>query len=190
MSGLRERKKAQTRRAIREHALRLFAEKGFDATTVQEIAAAADVSHMTFFRNFPTKESVVTDDDYDPLLAELIAARPSGEPVPETVRHAVAEGLLRIYASDREELLERSRLMLSAPSLRAATMENQLTTQQLMLDAIERRDGRKADFAMRVLVGASLGALTTAIMAWVEGDGRDELPDLIDAALSALGATK
>jgi AcrR family transcriptional regulator len=186
VSGLRERKKAQTRQAIREHALRLFEQKGFDATTVQEIADAADVSHMTFFRHFPTKESVVAQDDYDPMLAELIAARPPGEPVPETVRHAVGEGLLRIYATDRDLLFARSKLMLSAPSLRAASMENQLATQQLMLAAIEQRDGVKPDLRTRVLIGASLGALITAVMVWVESDAEEELPELIDAALAAL----
>ena len=108
---------------------------------MQEIADAAGVSHMTFFRHFPTKEAVVAADDYDPMLAELIAARPAGEPVIETVRHAVAAGLLRIYATDRDLLLSRSKLMLSAPSLRAAAMENQIATQELILAALEQRDG-------------------------------------------------
>ncbi|MGH4006284.1 MAG: TetR/AcrR family transcriptional regulator, partial [Pseudonocardiaceae bacterium] len=70
--GLRARRKAQTRQVIQAHALRLFLANGYDATTVEEIAAAAGVSHMTFFRHFPTKESVVDTDDYDPMIAELI----------------------------------------------------------------------------------------------------------------------
>jgi transcriptional regulator GlxA family with amidase domain len=53
--GLRERKKTKTRAAIREHALRLFREQGYEATTVEQIAEAAEVSHSTFFRYFPTK---------------------------------------------------------------------------------------------------------------------------------------
>ena len=186
MSGLRERKKAQTREAIRVSALRLIEQKGFDTTTVQEIADAAGVSHMTFFRYFPTKEAVVAQDDYDPMLAELIAARPAGEPVIETVRHAVAAGLVRIYATDRDQLLARSKLMLSAPTLRAAAMENQIATQELILAALHQRDRKTPDLRTRVLVGASLGALTTAVMAWVESDGKAQLPRLIDDALSAL----
>jgi AcrR family transcriptional regulator len=188
MSGLRERKKAQTREAIRVHALRLIESQGFDATTVQQIAEAAGVSHMTFFRHFPTKESVVAQDDYDPALARQIAARPSGESVIDSVRHAVAAGLARIYASDRDVLLARSKLMLSTPGLRAAAMENQLATQELILAALHQRDGVAPDLRTRVLVGATLGALTTAVMVWVESDGETELPALIDDALAALNA--
>ena len=66
--GLRERKKAKTRAAIQTQALRLIAEQGYEATTVEQIAEAAEISPSTFFRYFPTKEDVVVEDDYDPLL--------------------------------------------------------------------------------------------------------------------------
>src|ERR671911_889973 len=79
--GLRERRRARTRRSIQEHAMRLFLERGYDATTVSDVAAAAEVSHMTVFRYFPTKEALVLADDYDPLLVERISARPAGEPL-------------------------------------------------------------------------------------------------------------
>ena len=97
----RARKKAATKHAIQEQALRLFAEKGYDATTVDEIAAAAGVSHMTFFRYFPRKEEVVEYDEYDPLLEELIAARPPHEPPLVALHNAIRAGLNRSSATDR-----------------------------------------------------------------------------------------
>jgi AcrR family transcriptional regulator len=68
--GLRERKKAKTRAAIQEQAMRLFRERGYEATTVEQIAEAAEVSPSTFFRYFPTKEAVVMYDVLDQILIE------------------------------------------------------------------------------------------------------------------------
>src|SRR5690242_6641671 len=92
----RARKKAATKHAIQEHALRLFVEKGYEATTVEEIAAAAGVSHMTFFRYFPRKEEVVEYDEYDPLLEQLLAARPADEPPLTALHIALRTGLGQI----------------------------------------------------------------------------------------------
>ena len=70
----RERKKTATRDRLRNCALGLFHEQGYEATTVEQITAAAGVSHMTFFRYFPTKEDVALADNYDPLIVELLLA--------------------------------------------------------------------------------------------------------------------
>src|ERR1051326_4996766 len=75
--GLRERKKARTRAAIREHALRLFRANGYQRTTVEQIAAAAEVSPSTFFRYFPTKEDVVLQDDMDTRMIEALERQPA-----------------------------------------------------------------------------------------------------------------
>ena len=82
--------------------LRLFLAKGYESTTVAEIAAAAGVSHMTFFRYFPTKESVVEDDEYDPILVDLIRNRPDDEDPLTALRTAIREGLAVIYPAARD----------------------------------------------------------------------------------------
>src|SRR3954463_13039253 len=89
--GLRERKKLKTRRAIQEHALRLFQARGYDATTVEQIAAAAEVSPSTFFRYFPPKEDVVIPDESDPLIAESLRRQPAGLSPVEALRATLRE---------------------------------------------------------------------------------------------------
>ena len=180
----RERKRAQTRRTIQEQALRLFGDQGYDATTVKQIAAAAGVSHMTFFRYFPTKEDVVLSDDYDPMLEQLIKARPADEPVVNSIQAAIAEGFRLVYAADRATILERVRLLLSTPALRARLWENQLGTQEMFERSLR---GRGADpFEVRVMAGACLAALTVAIVAWAEAPAATELPALIDESFTIL----
>jgi AcrR family transcriptional regulator len=186
--GLRERKKAQTRRNIQEHALRLFLEQGYDKTTVGEIAAAAGVSHMTFFRNFPTKEAVVESDDYDPLLARLIEERPPEEDALTALHQALSQGLASIYQADKEELLVRTRLVLTTPALRARQWQNQHATEQLFTDALTARQPAADPFRIRVLAAASLAALTTALTMWVDSGGSRHLPTLVDRAFDALRA--
>lgn len=180
----RRRKKAETRRGLQTHALRLFTEQGYDATTVEQIAAAAGVSHMTFFRYFPTKEDVVAADDYDPMIEDLIRSRPAGEPPVVRVHAALREGLARIYQADRDTLLTRTRLLARTPALRARMWANQQATQQLLERALA--DGREPSLETRVVAAACLATMTTAVLAWAEQDGSAELPDLIDAAFAAL----
>jgi AcrR family transcriptional regulator len=187
--GLRERKKAQTRRAIQHEALRLFLEKGYEATTVEEIAAAAGVSHMTFFRYFPRKEDAVLADEYDPLIFDLIATRPTDEPAVEKIRHALTDGLARVYAADRDALLVRTRLILSTPALRARLWEQQAATERLIARALalaDRADPDSDDLRLRVVTAACLATVTTAVGLWAESGGAGELADLIDQALTAL----
>nr|BFE83596.1 hypothetical protein GCM10020093_061970 [Planobispora longispora] len=122
--GLRERKKARTRRTIREQALRLFAEQGYEATTVEQIAEAAEISPSTFFRYFPAKEDVVLQDDYDPPVAALLAGQPAGlAPVP-ALRAATREAFARISAEEERRILARAKLLLGHPALRARTVDH------------------------------------------------------------------
>lgn len=184
----RARKKAATKQSIQDHALRLFAEKGYDATTVDEIAAAAGVSHMTFFRYFPRKEAVVEYDEYDPLMEELIAARPPDEPPLTALHAAIRTGLEAILGSDREALLQRTRLVLGNPTLRSRNLMAQDTTRDLFARALARRAGlSEPDFPATVQASAALAAIGPAMTAWAAGEDDDPVA-LIDAAFAALRA--
>ncbi|HZD00929.1 MAG TPA: TetR family transcriptional regulator [Actinomycetes bacterium] len=166
--------------------MRLFLAKGYEATTVQEIAAAAGVSHMTFFRYFPTKEDVVLADEYDPVVVDLVRARPAGEPDLEKIRHALVAGLARVYATDRDTLLERTRLVLRTPALRARLWQDQSQTQELLVRALVSEGRGEVDLRTRVLVAACLATVTTAVLVWVEEDGAPDLPDLVERAFIVL----
>ena len=188
--SLRERKKTKTRQAIRQAAYRLFEEQGYDATTVEQIAAAAEVSPSTFFRYFPTKEDVVLSDEYDPLVEATLLARPADEPVIESLRHATVDLLRQMFAEgghDREEILHRLRLSKEVPAIRARMTENISDTCQTMTSALAKQRGRDPkDLALRVLVGAVVGAWQEALMHWVENDSQEDLPDLLEQTLTIL----
>jgi AcrR family transcriptional regulator len=182
--GLREVRKARTQRAIQEHAMRLFAERGYDATTVADVAAAAEVSSMTVFRYFPAKEDLVMADEYDPVIVERIRARPAGEPLLQRVAVALAESAADHKPADRAMLLARVQLGLSVPALRARMWDGQYRTQRYIVEALrgESPDPDR-EFELWVATGACLAAATAAIMRWAEGGGHEDLPGLMTAAL-------
>ncbi len=184
----RATKKAQTRNMIQEHALRLFAERGYDETTVEDIAAAAGVSHMTFFRYFPRKEQVVEYDEYDPMLIDLVAARPTDETPLQALHGAIRSGLDAILPTDGANLLARTRLVLRTPALRSRNWIAQDGTIDVFATALARRRGEDVpDYATTVLAAAVLGAMNVAITRWAEADDAN-LPALMDAAFTALEA--
>ena len=122
-TGLRERKKARTRADLQRHALRLFRDRGYAATTVDDIAAAAEVSRSTFFRYFPSKEDVVLFDDVDPLMARAFAEQPAGTPLLAALRRSFVTAFDRL-APDKRELEEvRMELVRTVPELSAAVRE-------------------------------------------------------------------
>jgi AcrR family transcriptional regulator len=183
----RQRKKNATRDRIRASALRLFGAQGYDATTVEQIAAAAGVSHMTFFRYFPAKEDVALSDSYDPLLAGLLAQTPATWPLIDRIRAALLQGLRQLYDADRDTLLAQNKLIVATPALRERLWASQMDTQQLILRALAGgQDGPEPSFTDRVTVAACLAAATTAVLTWVENDGTPELPDLIEQAFDTL----
>lgn len=186
--SLRERKKQKTREAIQREATRLFQKQGFEATTIEQIAAAVEISPSTFFNYFKSKEEVVLYDAYDPLVATLFESRPADEPLSETV-HAVLAQLTGTLERDRDIILARSRLIFETPELRARLWSEIERAQVFLGGMLAHRTGRSPDdFEFRVVAFALVAAMMEAASEWVRTEGRFPMGDLMKKALDAIGA--
>ncbi|MEO8744998.1 MAG: TetR family transcriptional regulator [Candidatus Dormiibacterota bacterium] len=186
--GLGSRKKRKTRESIQSEAIRLFQEQGYDETTVEQIANAAEISPSTFFNYFPSKEDVVLYDAYDPVIAALLSQRPSDEPFSVALR-AVLEAMGEVFERDREMILVRARLWMRVPALRARLWEELEKAQDFMTGVIAQRSGRRADdFEVRVSVMVLLMAAMEAMREWVRHDGQGSFVKVVNRALDLVDA--
>ncbi|HEY8524508.1 MAG TPA: TetR family transcriptional regulator [Acidimicrobiales bacterium] len=187
-SGLRERKKARTREAIIEAALELFERDGFEATTVEDIAAAADVSPRTFFRYFDTKLDVVmarnVDDGFD--LEPLVAAEEGVGPV-EAVHQVIRRKLLAKLEQGDDSVLRELRVVLRSPELRSTCIERFHDHLDGLAAVFAERLGTEDDFAPYVMAGAVSATLLAVMDQWVaEGARTERLVPLLDEAFALL----
>lgn len=167
--GLVARRKERTRRELAEAATRLFVERGYEATTVEEIAAAVDVSARTFFRYFPTKGDIVgslariTLDD----LAGALRDRPTGEPLADALVAAVGTVMA---GADPGEIRAFERLLADNPGLRAAWSQACHHDQAALAAALAARLGTgPADLHARLAASAVTSAVDTALETWAAG---------------------
>ncbi|NCT92001.1 TetR family transcriptional regulator [Cellulomonas sp. APG4] len=175
----------RTRAALQQAALALVAEQGFDATTVEQIARAAGVSHMTFFRHFPTKEAVLLDDPYDPVIAETVRAQPRDLPALERVRRGLLAAWSALPEPEDAATRVRVRIVAGHAGLRARARENNQRTEDVLVEALAA-DG-VARLEARVAAGACLGALMAALLDWGADDGGPGLGERVTVALGLLG---
>ena len=189
-SGLRERKKARTRVTIREEALRLFREQGYHATTVEQIAAAAEVSPSTFFRYFPTKEDVVLQDDVEPLLAEAIEHQPPELSVVAAVRASLRTVIGNLDEEQWDRIRQQAELSMTTPEVRARAMDDFARTLGVMTEVVARRTGLGSDdLRVRTAAGAIFGAILSATAPWDQYDDgfvNSDFFQVIDDALGVL----
>jgi len=189
--GLRERKMMRTKEAIRSNALRLFVKRGFDETTIGEIAIAAEVSPMTIFRYFPTKEDIVLTDDFDPMLVERIRQRPAKESLLSKIGMAIIESFAMMDGPSRNALLTRIKLGLRTPALRSKRWDNIYRTQKTITDALCNDQISSEDcFDVSVAAGICLSAISTALFCWASTDGSSDPLLLMQRALNCLGVAR
>ena len=182
--GLRERKKIKLRRSVQREALRLFAEQGYEDTTIEQIADAAEISTSTFYRYFPTKEDVVLDDDYDPIFEHVISGGDDEAPLVTTVRAAIA-AVAAAVESDRDAALARLKLLASVPALRARQGAEGRKTSDFFIRLFSDRSGRPVgDYRLRVTTAAFTAAQLEAARCWADADGADSLGRLMDDAVT------
>lgn len=168
MAGLRERKKASARVEIQRRALLLFGSAGYQATTVEQVAEAAQVSPRTVFRYFPTKESLLVLDDYLSLATDVLRGFEDGPPevgAAEALRAAIRAASDGLPGEDRAARQERDVLLVSVPELWSANTGLIRRALDLLGAATARRSGRgPADPAIRAFTGAVLGIAVQAFL--------------------------
>ena len=159
--GLRERKKQRTREQIIEAAMGLFAERGYQATTIAEIAAAADVAPRTFFSYFPSKEAVVfhtVDRDLDGLASALRDRLPD-ETAFDALRRWI-DGMYDNWTAEEDEAVLRKRLCREDEGLTNFQGGVMARIQELLLEAIARDlDEPQNSLRPRLVAAAAMAAL-------------------------------
>jgi AcrR family transcriptional regulator len=182
---LRERKQRRTREAIAEAALRLFIEAGFDATSVEQIAAAADVAPRTFYRYFPSKEDVVfVDPAAQETLRRNLAQRRPGESDVALIARAMLAAM-----SVHEERVRRARMIIEAtPPLRARALQMMAETSETIADQLlrGRSRSREARFRASVLAQTVSMIVRVAFFEWIECGRRGAASVQVDRALRLL----
>jgi AcrR family transcriptional regulator len=185
----RERKKLETRQALEQAALRLFGEKGYDQTTVEDIAETADVAVRTFFRYFSSKQDVlfgeVVTDRISRLRTEL-ANRPVDEDPLESVIAVL--NLLGFSPAEEEQVLARLDLMRRQPTLVTRYLEIIDELRTAVVEFVAERTGLdpKRDLYPYLVGGAWATVWDAALKLWVASGGRRSLRDLWREGFDAL----
>jgi AcrR family transcriptional regulator len=189
LPGLRERKKLRTQQQLRDAALTLFLERGFDNVTTDDIAAAVEVSKTTFYRYFESKEDVLLGSSAEHLAAmrEALDARPADEPVMVAVQQALTS-LAKDYEQSREAMLLKGRVLRDSLSLHAGHVQQKAATEAVVAEFVRSRlpESAERELYARVIAAEVLASLRATVDYWVEIDGRDRLSELLDHVLGTL----
>ena len=187
-TGLRQRKLQATRERLTRGAMALFLERGFEATTIDDIAAAADVSRRSFFHYFASKEDVVAawqEGAAAALVAEVVA-RPAGETMLTAAENAIAAALKRI---DPAEAAAMSRLKRDNPALRARDQLKYEKLERALAEGLARRARTKSDqLKARLVAMIATGAMRVGGESWIGGGAREKPEAFVKRTFDAIRA--
>jgi AcrR family transcriptional regulator len=188
--GLRERKKLRTRAQLTDAAFRLFTERGFDGTTIEDIVEEVEVSPRTFFRYFDSKEDVVIGffDDLGIQLRAFLAARPADEAPFDAVRKALGS-LVDVYTGQADRVMAAKTLSYETPAVRARLLDKHARWENGLTDELALRLGvdPETDPRPRLIAAVALAAFSTAVTSWCTSAGEEQLRDLVRTALESVG---
>ncbi|MEV6600825.1 TetR family transcriptional regulator [Actinoplanes sp. NPDC051346] len=188
--GLRERTRQAVQADIAATAMRLFLERGFDATTMEQIATEAGISRRSLFRYFATKEDIVVGDlvEWGRRVRQVLESRPPDEGPWEALRAALES--LAHEPSPPQWAARVATMVHETPSLRARRLEKRLQWLDMLVPDIERRlgvaPGSVDDPRAAAIVSSALACLDVAIEAWLRGGATNSIEDLYDVAVAAV----
>lgn len=184
--GLRARKQRQTRQRIVAAALSLFLERGYEATTIDAIADAADIARRTFFHYFDGKEAIIValQGDAEEAFRHALAAVPKHLRPIEAI-HAALRGMIASYES--EQAIAIDRFMRSTELLRARKQANYERQERELLAALrERWPGAQREPGLRAAAMIGIGAIRLASERWSEEQARLPLEQYLDEVFAAV----
>ncbi len=187
MSTLNQRRKAAAMKRAQKEAVLLFLRQGFESVTVEDVAAAAEVSPASVYRYFGTKENLVLWDEFDPPIFEELAERLKTQPPMEAIQDGLVAVLDDVYDRERDLVLERVQLIDREPALGAASDQNVRAFRNALAEALANAaGGPQPTFDAQVLASATAGLLTAAVEHWQRGEGKVPLAQIIKRAFAVL----
>lgn len=184
--GLRERKRRETAKRIKEVGIRLFIERGYDATTIDDIAAAADISRRTFFYYYKTKDDILLT--MQNAMGEILSTHLADEPATKKPLQAVRDAAIRVAAPvPADELLKLDRLMRSSEAVQARKVASYVRHEQTLFEALrEKWPQKERETALRMIAMLSIGAVRLSLDTLDREDGKCPLAEILAATFDAV----
>ncbi len=188
VEGLRERKRRETLQRIRETSIRLFIANGYEATTLEVIAAASGISRRTFFYYFKSKDDILLS--LESGLGDALCAALRDEPLDQPPLDAVRNALLKLFAPYQpDEMMVIDRLMRSTEALQARKQAGYIVHEQTLFTALRQRSPQpERETALRLIAMLSIGAMRLSIDAWRRDGGKRPVVEHLREAFTALEA--